>query len=203
MGGIAISLLSKWIEQVKKPKGKVGSIMLGLMNSAHNGLNKWAFNKIELKENAVTLDIGSGGGKTIHTLSKMINNGKLYGIDHSEQSVKESIKKNIVDVNTGKVVIRQASVSNIPFENDYFDLITAFQTHYFWPDLKNDVKEVFRVLKPKGTFMIVSELGGIHYHMKSYKTKEEMSQLLSIIGFRSVKFYENTHKKWLCMVGVK
>lgn len=203
MGGTAVGLLNRLIEQAKKPKGFVGSVMLGIMNSAHNGLNKWAFEKVKIKDGSVTLDIGTGGGNTIHTLSKLNKSGKLYGIDHSEQAVRDAIKKNLIDVKAEKVVIRQASVSNIPFTIDYFDLITAFQTHYFWPDLENDMKEVHRVLKPKGTLMIVSEASGIHYHMTSYKTKDEMNQLLSTIGFHSVKFYENPHRKWLCILANK
>ncbi|GIN69209.1 SAM-dependent methyltransferase [Bacillus sonorensis] len=145
------------------------------------------------------MDIGSGGGKTIHALYIITEYGKLYGIDYLKQAVKDSIRTNWEDVETCKVNIRQASVSDIPFPGNAFDIVTACQTHYFWSDLENDVKEVFRVLKQDGKFMILAELYNINYHMKSCKTTEEMKQLF----FISVEFYENKNKGWLCIIGFK
>lgn len=198
-----MNLLNRLIEQAKNPKGFIGSAMLRIMNTTHAGMNKWALEKLRIREDAVILDIGTGGGKTIHTLSKVNIHAKLFGIDYSEQAVKDSIRANREDVETGKVNICQASVSDIPFPENYFDIITAFQTHYFWSDIENDVKEVFRVLKQDGEFMILAELYKINYHMKSHKDKEEMKQLFNIIGFKGIEFYENKNKGWLCVLGFK
>lgn len=49
---------------------------------------------------------------------------------------------------------------DLPFGNDVFDLITAFETIYFWPDILEALKQVHRVLKPNGTFMICNEVNG-------------------------------------------
>lgn len=38
-----------------------------------------------------------------------------------------------------------------------FDLATAVETHYYWPDLNADMQEVLRVLKPVGTLIIIAE----------------------------------------------
>ena len=65
-----MKLLNRLIEQAKNPNGFVGSIMLSIMNTAHTGMNKWAFEKINISEDAIILDIGCGGGKTIQILSK-------------------------------------------------------------------------------------------------------------------------------------
>ncbi|MFD3450404.1 class I SAM-dependent methyltransferase [Microbacteriaceae bacterium 4G12] len=198
-----MKLLDRLIEQAKNPNGGIGSLMLRIMNTAHTGMNKWALEKVEIKEAAVLLDVGCGGGKAIQLLSKKNMYGKLYGIDYSEQAVKNSIKTNKEDVEKGKVSIRQASVTDIPFAEDFFDVVTAFQTHYFWPDVEMGVKEVFRVLKPEGNFLLVAEVYKINYHMKSYKTKEEKRQLFKRTGFHSIEFHENVSKGWLCLKGVK
>ena len=42
--------------------------------------------------------------------------------------------------------------SSIPYEDAKFDLVTAYETVYFWPDLKKAFSEVFRVMKPGGIF---------------------------------------------------
>jgi ubiquinone/menaquinone biosynthesis C-methylase UbiE len=198
-----MSVLKQLIEQAKSPNGLIGSVMLKMMNNAHSGMNKWALKKVHYNENPVILDIGAGGGKTIHTLSKMVTNGRIIGIDYSSQAVKVAIKANKKDVETGKVNIHQASVSNMPFQQNTFDLITAFQTHYFWPDIENDIKEVFRVLKQSGKFMIIAEKFKIHYHMTSFKTKADMQESLINVGFKKVEFFEENNRGWICVLGVK
>ncbi|PFN09038.1 class I SAM-dependent methyltransferase [Bacillus cereus] len=196
-----MGVLQKLIEQAKNPRGSIGSSMLCIMNRAHARLTNWALQKIHVRKDAVILDIGCGGGKTIHTLSKMTPAGKIYGIDYSEQAVENSINSNRSDVKNGKVMIHRASVSSIPFDDNFFDLITAFQTHYFWPDLKNDIKEIFRVLKPNSSFMIVAEIFKMNYHMQQFKTSEELVALFSETGFQHVQCYEE--KGCLCIVGRK
>lgn len=196
-----MSVLTKLIEQAKNPRGFVGASMLCIMNVAHTSIMKWALNKVNISKYAIMLDIGCGGGKTIHTLSKMNPNGKIYGIDYSNQAVENSIKMNKKDVDSGKVLIKQASVSAMPFSNDFFDIITAFQTHYFWPNLENDVKEVFRVLKSNGNFIITAELYKINYHMEKFKTKEDIETLLKETGFRNVVFHE--YKGAICIIARK
>lgn len=196
-----MNVLNKLIEQAKNPKGFVGSSMLCIMNVAHTSMTKWALSKIKMKERVTILDIGCGGGKTVHTLSKMNPYGKVYGIDYSEKAVENSIKMNKENVNSGKVLIKKASVSSMPFSNHFFDIITAFQTHYFWPNLESDVKEIFRVLKPNGSVVIVAELYKINYHMIKFKTKEDIEKLLKKTGYNNVEFYE--YRGSICIVARK
>lgn len=198
-GDTVLNLSNKLIDQAKNPKGFIGSLMLRIMNAAHTDMNKWALEKINLKEYSIMLDVGCGGGKTLQLLSNLNTYGKIYGIDYSAQAVKDSIHANQADVEAGKVHIQQASVTSIPFAENSFDIVTAFQTHYFWPELENSVKEVHRVLKEGGCFYIVAEVYKINYHMHTYKTKEGMEQLLLKTGFNKVKFHENN--KWLCIEG--
>ncbi|OFD82673.1 SAM-dependent methyltransferase [Bacillus mycoides] len=121
-----MSILQRLIEQAKNPRGTIGSSMLCIMNAAHTRLTNWALQKIHIREDAVILDIGCGGGKTIHSLSRVTPQGKIYGIDYSAQAVENSKKTNTKDVETEKVIIHQASVSSIPYNTNFFDLITAF-----------------------------------------------------------------------------
>lgn len=97
--------------------------------------------------------------------------------------------------------MRQGDVVHMPYENNYFDAITAVQTHYHWPDLEQAVKEIFRVLKHGGQFLIVSELYKIKYHMKDYTSIPEMEELFKKVQFR---YFEATDQhKWTFMKGGK
>lgn len=102
---------------------------------------------------------------------------------------------------SGKVEIVVGEVSKLPFEDNYFDIITAVQTHYYWPDLKNDVKEVYRVMNTNGKLLIAAEIYKINYHMEGYKTSDEMKELLQSLGFRKVTIEEDG--KWRYVIGEK
>jgi SAM-dependent methyltransferase len=80
-----------------------------------------------------------------------------YGLDYSEVAVEKSTKLNQAAIDEGRCEIIQGSVSELPFEDNTFDIITGFETVYFWPDFINDSKEVRRVLKDDGIMFICNE----------------------------------------------
>lgn len=131
----------------------------------------------------------------------MFPNGAIYGIDHSEQAVKESMKTNKKGVQARIITILKADVASLPFEENILHVTTAFQNHYFWPDLEKSVNEVYRVLRPGGSFLIVSEVSSIQYHMKSYRTKDEMERLFERCKFQTATVFEHDNKRWLCFRG--
>lgn len=196
-----MGLLNALIKQGKNPRGFIGNIMIRIMNKAHSSMTIWGLRKIIIKKDAPILDIGCGGGQTIHMLAKQNSDSDIYGIDYAQKAVETTIQKNREAVTTGRVRITQGEVSALPFDDELFGTITAVQTHYFWPDLKNDVKEVFRVLKTGGIFIIISEIYKIDYHMKKYTKNEDVEQLFQELGFQTVDIHENN--KWRCYIGVK
>ncbi|UED78503.1 class I SAM-dependent methyltransferase [Lysinibacillus sp. CD3-6] len=198
-----MTILQRLIEQAKHPNGLIGSIMLRIMNVAHRGMTSWLIESGAIKNGDIVLDIGCGGGKTIQALSRINHHGKIYGIDFSEQAIRNATKVNKKDVASGKVIVKQASVSNIPYPDAYFDKIIACQTHYFWQDFAKDVKEVFRVLKKDGQFIIISELYKINYHREDYKTNKEIRQLFDHVGFQFVNIQEHKRNGWLYIMGTK
>lgn len=58
-------------------------------------------------------------------------------------------------------------------------------------------------MKQEGCFFIIAEIYKINYHMKTYKTKEDMEQLFKKTGFNTVEFYVNPNKKWICIKGTR
>ena len=56
--------------------------------------------------------------------------------------------------------MQQASVAELPFGAEQFEVVTAFETVYFWPELVQNFREVYRVLKPGGIFFICNEANG-------------------------------------------
>lgn len=196
-----MGLLEALIRQAKKPRGFVGNVMLKIMNSAHDQLMSWGLSKVAVRDDSTALDIGCGGGKAIKMLSAMIGQGKIYGIDYSEEAVFTASRENAKDIACGKAIIKQASVSAIPFGDHFFDVVSAIQTHYFWPDLKSDMAEVYRVLKPKGQFILVSELYKMEYHMAEYKTADALTSLLTDTGFSRIERFKTAQA--ICLAAWK
>ena len=124
----------KLVENAKKPNGFWGKMMIKAMNKGHSSLTSWGLEHMNIERTATVLDIGCGGGKTVDRLCSIVANGKVYGIDYSELSVKSSEKLNSKNILCNKAKILQASVSDMPFDDNTFDNITAVETYYFWPD---------------------------------------------------------------------
>ena len=145
------------LTNAQKPTGRFGRLLIRAMNISHYQLTDWGLSHLLIEKQDTILDAGCGGGGTIHKLAKTAANGKVYGIDFSNESVMVSRMINKQFVQTGRVEIQQSSVSCLPFSGSKFDLVTAVNTHNYWPDLANDMREILRVLKAGGKFIIIGK----------------------------------------------
>ena len=204
----------------RNPQGKLGDKLIDKMNVNHEGLAKWSLSHLDISKDNVILDIGCGGGVNVKRFLKMTEN-KVYGIDYSELAVERSIKLNKSDVDEGKCEIIKGSVSNLPFNDNSFDIVTGFETVYFWPDFVNDLKEVLRVLKDDGVIFIANEAlpkeGDERQKelielldMKIY-SEDELVESLKMAGFSNVTTYIKDSKdsftgedaEWICVIAQK
>jgi len=209
-----MSFLSKLIKQCRKPTGWLGEMTAYQMNSGHSMMTWWGLCHLSIKKDNVILDVGCGGGRTVNRLAQIAVEGKVYGIDFSESSVKVSEKTNRDLIKAGRVEIRQGAVSDLPFSDDTFDLVTAVETYYFWPDLNSDLQEVRRVLKPGGRLLIVVEAyKGSKYEERNlkwveagnmaYHSLQEIKDLLTNADYTDVEVFEEYEKGWSCAIGKK
>src|SRR5262245_28604788 len=143
--------------QCRKPRGWLGRFFPWVMNAQHSSVTDWGLRHVDLGAHFTVLDVGCGGGRTIHKLAAIANEGRVYGIDYSTASVAVARSTNQHWIAQGRVDIRQGSVSNLPFPEGTFDLVTAVETHYYWPNLPADLREVLRVLKPGGQLILIAE----------------------------------------------
>jgi ubiquinone/menaquinone biosynthesis C-methylase UbiE len=184
------------------------------MNIRHSKVTDWGLKHISIEKHDTILDVGCGGGRTVAKLAAIATQGRVYGIDHSEASVAAARRLNKQAIATGRLEIRQSSVSHLPFPDDMFDLVTAVETHYFWPDLPADVREVLRVLKPGGKLIIIAEAykGGKHdkqmrmlaeFTNMAILSADEHRELLSKAGYSGIQVSEGYDKGWVCGIGSK
>ena len=194
-----------------KPKGIGGKIMVNMMNTGHSSMAEWGFTHIEIRNNYICLDIGCGGGANVKKLLAKTPYGKVTGIDYSEISVIKSQKINKEEIENKRCEILQGNVMKLPFGNETFDIITAFETIYFWSDIDQSFSQIYRVLKKGGIFMVCNESNGendkdkkrteIIKGMKIY-TSKEIKYSLEKAGFTHIETNKNA-KGWLCVVARK
>ncbi len=138
--------------------GKLGNLQLKSMNKEHTPVSLWGLKHLDISPDDVILDIGCGGGMNINRMASEAK--KVYGVDYSIESVNLSREVNEDLIKRGKVEIYEGNVMDLPFEDNSFDIVTAFETVYFWPDIEKSFGEVKRVLKPGGMFLIGCESNG-------------------------------------------
>ena len=207
---------TKLVNHCCKPTRWLGRLTLWRMNSSHSKLTDWGLEQVSIANHDTILDVGCGGGRTVNKLAAIATQGKVYGVDYSEESVAASNRKNARAIETGHVDIRLGSVSRLPFADDMFDLVTAVETHIWWPDLPGDIREVCRVLKPGGQLIIIAEVyKGANTITSRLAEKHagrlgmallsanEHRQLLTDAGYAEVRVVEEDRKGWICAKGKK
>ena len=195
-----------FFENPRKPVGLGGKIMVAMMNLGHSPVARWGLRFLELAPDARVLDCGCGGGANIKRLLKKCPQGIVRGVDYSAVSVEKARNLNRTAIQKGRCGVWQSSVEHIIFEKDWFDVVTAFETVYFWSDLPRCLREVRRVLKPGGAFLICNESNGdtdkdekwteIIGGMTIYKDIE-LKAYLEQAGFHDVQIHKK--KSWLCI----
>ncbi len=212
----AITIGGPHVIQCQKPHGWLGRLILRNMNHRHSGVTDWGLSHIAVGTQDMILDVGCGGGRTVRKLAALASEGKVYGVDFSKDSVAVASKLNRKLIETARVEIREGSVSQLPFDSNSIDIVTAVETHFWWPDLQGDVREVLRVLKPGGTVILIAEIyrgaktmtaqvAEKYLPISGMKllSEEEHRELLVDAGYGDVQVYVEPGKAWICAMGKK
>jgi ubiquinone/menaquinone biosynthesis C-methylase UbiE len=190
------AMLKKLFQNARDPKGAAGAFMLRKMRSGHRLLWDGGFALLSIPEGAHTLDIGCGAGDNIRRVLETVPGSLADGLDASEVSVRLSRKRNKAYLGS-RCVVRQGTADSLPYLDDALDVVTAFETVYFWGELAPAFREVRRVLKPGGVFLVCVEAHepgetvweDIIEGMRVY-TGEELQSLLEAAGFAAAEVHE-------------
>jgi len=197
--------------QCQKPAGWLGKFVLWNMNSRHSRVTDWGLSHVAIGKSDIILDVGCGGGRTVGKLATMAADGKVHGIDHSQASVAFARKINRQAIESGCIAIEEASVSQLPFSDEMFDVVTAVEAHFWWPDLPAGMREIFRVLKPGGRLIVIAEVykGAsstmaklVEKHAPTSGIKllsvDEHRELFTTSGYSDVQIDVKPEKGWIC-----
>ena len=83
---------------------------------------------------------------------------------------------------------------------------------YFWPDPAENLKEVLRILKKGGVFLLIADIyqkeglrESVLENIKQYHlfnpTKEEFRRLFEQAGFEETRIHTKEGEDWICVEG--
>ncbi len=204
-------VLEKIFVNAKKPKGRIGRMMASGMNGGpHEKLARWGMSHFGIHGDV--LDLGCGGGGNISRMLAIDGVDTVKGLDYSEVSVAKSREVNSSAISEGRCEIVQGNVREMPFDDCSFDTVTAFETVYFWPEIEETFKQVFRVVRPGGVFAVTNESTGEDKASLKYQkmidgmslyTPERLSELMESAGFTGMEIYRDEKRPWITVIGRK
>ena len=186
----------------------VGIISLG----RERKFRQAALELVDIEPGMNILDVGCGTGSlTIAAKQRQGNDGPVVGIDPSSNMVnlaQEKAAKAQVEV-----AFQVGVIEKIDFPENHFDLVlSSLMMHHLPDELKKDgLQEVYRILKPNGTLLIVeldpsafSLVSLIHGHNSQLSAElENTRRYLVSTGFGPVEFGNLNYRGFSYLKGKK
>ena len=122
------------------------------MEKDHLPITLPVLTKIPLAPTDNFLDIGSGSGWLARRLAERAPQGRVVGMDVSDEMVRVARRTSLDHDNILYVV---GEVAEIPWEPNFFHHAISVESAYYWPDPAAGVREIHRVLRPGGTAWIL------------------------------------------------
>lgn len=110
--------------------------------------------KVELKDPAVLIDIGAGTGFFALLFSKKLKEGKVYACDISKEML-EWMANNLPVESKGIVIPVKMEESSVPLPDSTADFVYMINIHHELEDPIRVIKESLRLLKGGGRLMII------------------------------------------------
>ena len=98
------------------------------------------------------------------------------------------------------------SVSKIEIENNSIDLVTAFETIQFWPDIYIALSQIFRILDKNGRFLIINRYpkeGTKWWKLANIKSGNDYKTKLESAGFVDISIDLSFKNGWIIVEGRK
>lgn len=122
------------------------------MEQDHLPITLPVLEKMRLAPSDNVLDVGCGSGWLSRRIGKMVPEGRVVGMDISDEMIRIA-RRNSLDQHNLLFVVGE--VAGIPWEPNFFTHAISVESAYYWPNPVAGIKEIFRVLQPGGSAWIL------------------------------------------------
>jgi SAM-dependent methyltransferase len=154
------------------------------MERGHRPVGEQAIARMRVEPDSRVLDIGCGSGWASRLLAEYAFNGRVTGIDISDEMVSVAREQSKSHAN---VDFEVASAEQLSFTNDEFTHAFSMESLYYYRNIPKALSEIHRVIKVGGLFCAVVDLywenEATHQWIDTLNVPVE---LLSIDDYRSL-----------------
>ena len=154
------------------------------MERGHRPVGEQAIERMRLPPDARVLDVGCGSGWATRLLAEYAVNGRVTGIDISDEMIRVAQESSGAYPN---VEFQVASAEQLPFDDREFTHAFSMESLYYYANIPKALGEIHRVLKSSGSFVAVVDL-----YWESEATHQWIDklnvpvELLSVDDYRSL-----------------
>lgn len=157
----------------------------------------WGLSHVTIGHEDHVLDIGCENGNRIKNLIQKAPSGQVFGVDTSEEQIEKAKEINAENIKDGKCSFVASDPMHLPFERNYFHLVTAYNALYKWEKPEEVMKDILRVLRPGSTFLLIDRMSGCPIcdyiseikktSCKRVYTLEAVKSMLEKVGFVDIE----------------
>lgn len=122
------------------------------MEQDHLPITLPVLEKMRLAPADNVLDVGCGAGWLSRRLGKLVPEGRVVGMDLSDEMIRVARR---TSVDHDNLLFVTGEVSEIPWEPNFFDHAISVESSYYWPNPAVGIREIYRVLRPGGAAWIL------------------------------------------------
>ena len=205
--------LVKYYRRGRHPERFFGKRALKKMNSAkHAALPEWVLDEFNIKDDTRFLDIGCGGGANLNRILTRYPTTTAVGTDIAKSAMDMTREVNYRDIVDKRCLLLGGDATQMPLARESFDLVTAFETIYYWDSMVLGAQEIFRVLRPGGTCLIANEMDGLDPDVRRLEkaignfrvyTTDEIEEYLADAGFVNIRSRHDEARHFICVTAQK
>jgi ubiquinone/menaquinone biosynthesis C-methylase UbiE len=179
-------------KQSRCPDGILGSVVARIMAHETEADNRAALDLLEIRADDHVLEIGFAHGRTIAAAAVQASHGWVAGVEISDRMLRMATHFSKKYIDERRMDLRLTDGRNLPFDDSRFDKVYTVHTLYFWPEPLTYVREIARVLKPDGRFVLGfrpaddPEIRNFPATVYRFYTAAEVAALLCDVGFTRI-----------------
>jgi SAM-dependent methyltransferase len=122
------------------------------MEQDHLPITLPVLEKMRLAPPDSVLDVGCGGGWLSRRLAKLVPDGRVIGMDISDEMIQRARR---ASADFPNLMFVTGEVAEIPWQSNLFSHTISVESSYYWPNPAAGLKDIFRVLHEGGSGWIL------------------------------------------------